>query len=244
MAEAGYDALVVPRADEYLGEYIPAHNERLQWLSGFNGSAGVAIILRDRAAIFVDGRYTVQVRREVPAELFEYYHLIEEPQAQWLQRQLSAGAKVAFDPRMHSQQWYEQTRELLKHTGLELLVEENNLIDRCWSDRPAADIRPAILLAEKYTGESSASKRRRIGQLVASLAGSRTRCSRPSPSAEAASRPRERFRSRSSNRSSSSASVSDSPCATSSGRRRRNRISASSNPRWTRGAASRPMTRC
>ena len=109
MARAHYDALVVPRADEHLGEYIPLHKERLRWISGFTGSAGVALVLADRAAIFVDGRYTVQVRAEVAPELFEYHHLVDEPQAQWLVQVLPAGARVACDPRLHSLQWYRDT---------------------------------------------------------------------------------------------------------------------------------------
>jgi Xaa-Pro aminopeptidase len=83
MANAKYDALYVPRADEYLGEYIPAHKERLHWLTGFTGSAGMALVLRDRAALFVDGRYTVQVRTEVSPQLFEYYHLIDDSKAEF-----------------------------------------------------------------------------------------------------------------------------------------------------------------
>jgi len=81
MREERIDALVVPHADEYLGEYLPEHNQRLRWLSGFDGSAGVAIVLADATAIFVDGRYTVQVRQQVPGELFEYHHLLDEPPA-------------------------------------------------------------------------------------------------------------------------------------------------------------------
>ena len=113
MAQANYDALVVPRADEYLGEYIPLHKERLRWISGFTGSAGAALILRERAAMFVDGRYTVQVRNEVPADLFAYHHLIEEPQAQWLATALPRGARVACDPRLHSLHWYRETANTL-----------------------------------------------------------------------------------------------------------------------------------
>jgi Xaa-Pro aminopeptidase len=115
MAQANYDALVVPRADEYLGEYIPLHKERLRWISGFTGSAGAALILRERAAMFVDGRYTVQVRNEVPADLFAYHHLIEEPQAQWLATApCREGARVACDPRLHSLHWYPRDG---KHAG-------------------------------------------------------------------------------------------------------------------------------
>ena len=92
MAESGLDALIVPRADEYLGEYVPAHNERLSWISGFSGSAGVAIVLQDSAAIFVDGRYTVQVRQQVPEKLFDYLDLYEQPHVEWLAGRLNADA--------------------------------------------------------------------------------------------------------------------------------------------------------
>ena len=78
------DALIIPRADEYLGEYIPERNERLRWISGFTGSAGVVIVFPDRAVIFVDGRYTVQVRKQVPEQLFEVLHLVDEPHLPWL----------------------------------------------------------------------------------------------------------------------------------------------------------------
>ncbi|MEH6585421.1 MAG: aminopeptidase P family protein [Halioglobus sp.] len=162
MAEMGCDALIVPRADEYLGEYIPAHNERLLWMSGFTGSAGAVVVMRDRAAIFVDGRYTVQVRNEVDLELFEYHHLIDEPHAQWVADQLSSGGRVLCDPRMHSLRWYQATRATLEKAGLELIADTDNLIDHCWSDRPAAKVSPALLLTEEFTGSSSVHKRQRI----------------------------------------------------------------------------------
>lgn len=166
MVEAGYDALVVPRADEYLGEYIPLHKERLRWISGFTGSAGAALILREQAAMFVDGRYTVQVRTEVPAAQFQYHHLIDEPQAQWLAATLPRGATVAFDPRLHSLHWYLETNNTLAAAGIELVADTDNLIDRCWQNRPEAVCRPALLLDEIFTGESSSDKRRRIGKAV------------------------------------------------------------------------------
>ena len=170
MSEAGYDALLVPRADEYLGEYIPEHNERLRWVSGFTGSAGLVLLLADKAAIFVDGRYTVQVRTEVSAQLFEYHHLTEEPHAQWLVQTLSAGARVACDPRLHSLRWFRETSATLAGAGLELVADSDNLVDRCWIDRPAPRISPALLLAQRYTGESSADKRQRIARKVAAQA--------------------------------------------------------------------------
>ena len=162
MAEKGYDALIVPRADEYLGEYIPAHNERLLWISGFTGSAGAVVVLAERAAIFVDGRYTVQVRNEVDPDLFEYHHLIEEPHARWLVEQLPRGARVACDPRMHSLNWYRSSSATLEKGGLELVAETSNLIDECWQDRPQPLVTPALLLEETFSGSSSSEKRQRI----------------------------------------------------------------------------------
>ena len=166
MQEADYDALIVPRADESLGEYLPEHNERLRWVSGFTGSAGAAVILRDRAAIFVDGRYTVQVRGQVDGDLYAYCDLQAQPPAGWLAGELPAGARVACDPRLHSLRWLRETRSQLAEADIVLLEVDDNLVDRCWRDRPAARVRPALLLAEEFTGESSRDKRKRIGALV------------------------------------------------------------------------------
>ncbi len=166
MEQSAYDALVVPRADEYLGEYIPAHKERLRWISGFTGSAGVALVLRDRAALFVDGRYTAQVRSQVPAELFAYHHLVDDPQAQWLAANLPRGARVACDPRLHSLHWYRETADVLGAAGIELVADTDNLVDRCWRDAPPEVCMPALLLDEAFSGECSGDKRRRIAALV------------------------------------------------------------------------------
>ncbi len=167
MKAAGCDALVVPRADEYLGEYIPAHNERLRWLSGFTGSAGFVLVTAEKAAIFVDGRYTVQVRQEVSPELFEYCHLGDDPHDAWLAAHLRTGAVVACDTRMHSLRWYRDTCETLAAAGLELSATTQNLIDLCWQDRPEPQVSAALLLEEQFTGESSLAKRQRIGALIA-----------------------------------------------------------------------------
>jgi Xaa-Pro aminopeptidase len=167
MQAGGLDALVVPRADEYLGEYIPAHNERLRWLTGFTGSAGFALVTAERAAVFVDGRYTVQLRREVSDELFEYCRLGEDSHADWLAAQLPRAAVVGCDARMHSLRWYRDTRAALTACGLQLIATGANLVDACWQDRPAPRVSPALLLDLRYTGESSPAKRARIGAAVA-----------------------------------------------------------------------------
>lgn len=167
MKAAGCDALVVPRADEYLGEYIPAHNERLRWLSGFTGSAGFVLLTLERAAIFVDGRYTVQVRQEVSPELFEYCRFGEDPHSLWLAANLPRGATVGCDTRMHPLRWYRDTETALHSHGLQLLACQGNFIDACWQDRPTPIVSQALLLPERFTGESSISKRQRIGAAIA-----------------------------------------------------------------------------
>ncbi|HHG3522406.1 aminopeptidase P family protein [Vibrio parahaemolyticus] len=166
LAQHNIDALLIPHEDEYLGEYVPAHNERLHWLTGFTGSAGAAVITQHKAAIFVDGRYTVQVTKQVPNELFEYRHLIEEPALDWIQDNLTANASVAIDPRMHSSAWLDMAQAKLAGK-LELNILSSNPIDELWHDRPAPVVSDVRLMPTKAVGQSSESKRKEIAQLVA-----------------------------------------------------------------------------
>ncbi|CAK2521783.1 Xaa-Pro aminopeptidase [Vibrio crassostreae] len=159
------DAVIIPHEDEYLGEYVPAHNERLHWLTGFTGSAGAAVITRENAAIFVDGRYTVQVRKQVPAELFEYRHLIEEPALDWIINSLAQGSKVAFDPRMHTAAWLKGAQAKLADK-VELTTLTANPIDELWSDRPTPVVSDVRLMATDAVGQSSESKRAEIAGLL------------------------------------------------------------------------------
>ncbi|TFH91258.1 aminopeptidase P family protein [Vibrio ouci] len=165
LANNNIDALLVPHEDEYLGEYVPAHNERLHWLTGFTGSAGAAVITQDKAAIFVDGRYTVQVTKQVPADLFEYRHLIEEPALDWIKDSLSNGASVAIDPRMHNSAWLDMAQAKLAG-ALELKILASNPIDELWHDRPATVVSDVRLMATEAVGQSSDSKRQEIAALV------------------------------------------------------------------------------
>ena len=167
MASLGLDALIIPRADEYLGEYIPERNERLRWISGFTGSAGVVIVLQDRAVIFVDGRYTVQVRKQVPGDLFDVLHLLEDPHLPWLAGQLEPGARVGLDPRLHPYRWYQDVEKTLGEVGIERVRTDRNVVDACWEDRPEPLITMALLQPESLTGQSSLDKRREIGASLA-----------------------------------------------------------------------------
>ncbi len=152
------DALLIPHEDEYLGEYLPEHNERLHWATGFTGSAGVAVITADKAAMFVDGRYTVQVTKQVPSDQFEYRHLHNEPAMNWLLDALPTGSKVAIDPRFHSNAWLNAAIKTV--TGsLELVSLTENPIDTLWSDRPEPQLTNARLMGIDFVGQSSSDKR-------------------------------------------------------------------------------------
>src|SRR5580698_10424893 len=97
----GLDGFIVPRADRYQNEYVPPSDERLAWVTGFSGSAGIAIVLADRAALFVDGRYTLQAREQVDTDLFEIVHVTDTPPDQWIEKALREGQKLGYDPWLH-----------------------------------------------------------------------------------------------------------------------------------------------
>ena len=166
MAAAKLDALLIPRADEHLGEYVPEHHERLRWISGFTGSAGMAVLLKEKAALFVDGRYTIQVQQQVSGDLFDFHHLIEEPPLTWLAAVLAQGARVGIDSRLHSYSFYQSAIGILAPLDMTLVEIDSNHIDNQWTDRPLPEPTQAILLGEDFTGEHSSSKRMRIGTMI------------------------------------------------------------------------------
>ncbi|MDW6002455.1 aminopeptidase P family protein [Vibrio mangrovi] len=165
LKENQLDALIVPHEDEYLGEYLPAHNERLQWITGFTGSAGVAVITQEHASIFVDGRYTVQVTKQVPDSIFEYHHLIEEPFLDWIIDHLSPNSKVGFDPRLHRSIWVTHTQQTLSGK-LTLCPLQDNPIDLLWQDRPVPFYSKMWFMDTKLSGQSSEDKRQAIAEVL------------------------------------------------------------------------------
>lgn len=160
-----YDAFIIPHEDEFLGEYIPEHNERLLWATGFTGSAGAAVISTNKAAIFVDGRYTVQVRNQVCDSNFEYCHLTEEPYWQWINNNSNIIKKVAYDPKMHSASWLKNFVSHL-NSNIELIAVTNNPIDENWFDRPVPQLSSMRLLDEGIVGLSSLTKRQSVSELL------------------------------------------------------------------------------
>ncbi|WP_165904981.1 aminopeptidase P family protein [Parashewanella curva] len=161
------DAFIIPRADEYLGEYVPAHNERLLWATGFTGSAGAAIVLKDTAAIFTDGRYTVQVRQQVSHALFSYESLTDTPQVEWLKDNLPEGSKVGIDARLHTFNWYQQAQQELAKANIELVTLDSNPVDANWQARPVSSQDSIVLFSEQQAGQSCGDKRQAIADIVA-----------------------------------------------------------------------------
>ncbi|MBD1559630.1 aminopeptidase P family protein [Vibrio sp. S9_S30] len=167
LSENNIDAIIIPHEDEFLGEYIPAHHERLLWATGFTGSAGATLITADKAAIFVDGRYTVQVTKQAPADVFEYCHLIQHPPLDWALDNLATNAKLAIDPKMHSHSWLLKAQEKVAEK-LELVLINENPVDLLWSDRPVPTYTDARLMALELVGQTSESKRLEIADVVKS----------------------------------------------------------------------------
>ena len=166
LAEAKVEGYLVPHGDEHQGEFIAPYAERLKWLTGFAGSAGMAIVLADKAAVFVDGRYTLQVRDQVDGTLYEYRHLVDEPPAQWLAQNLKPGIRLGFDPKLHTPAGLVRVEESCTKTGAQLVAVEDNLIDRIWTDRPARPTSAAIVYPEKFAGRSSAEKRALVAKVL------------------------------------------------------------------------------
>ena len=158
----GLDGFVVPRADRQQNEYLPASEERLAWLTGFTGSAGAAAVLAERAALFVDGRYTVQAAAQIDAKLFAIEHLVDSPPEQWLEQNLKSGAKLGYDPWLHTSESTDRLRKACATASAELVAVDNNPIDALWSDRPAPPAGPVSLRDIKLAGESAADKFKRI----------------------------------------------------------------------------------
>ncbi|HEX8232523.1 MAG TPA: aminopeptidase P family protein [Caulobacteraceae bacterium] len=166
MAEQGLDGFLVPHEDEHGNEYLPEANDRLAWATGFTGSAGAAVIFCDRAAIFVDGRYTLQVKDQVDASAFEVRDLVEEGAPAWLEKNARAGQVIGFDPRLHSPEGVDRLKKAAAKAGAELKPVRVNPLDAAWSDRPAQPQAAVVPHPTDFSGEDSASKRTRVGQAV------------------------------------------------------------------------------
>ncbi|MGN6461739.1 MAG: aminopeptidase P family protein [Pseudolabrys sp.] len=165
----GVDGFIVPRADRQQNEYVAPSDERLAWLTGFTGSAGAAIVLLDRAALFVDGRYQVQAPEQTDIGVFEIAHLVEQPPSQWLRTHLRNGAKLGYDPWLHTSEAVDALGKACAAVGASLVPLDSNPIDSVWADRPAEPSGAVHLHDLRYAGESAADKLTRLRKTLAEL---------------------------------------------------------------------------
>jgi len=169
LARRGLTGFIIPRSDRHQNEYVPASEQRLAWLTGFCGSAGVAIVLMERALLFVDGRYTLQAREQVDTSLFTIEHLVETPPERWLEENLAAGDRIGYDPWLHTVEGAERLGKACAAAGATLVAVEPDLIDAIWTDRPAPPLGAVTLHDVRFAGEAAEDKLARIRAEVAKL---------------------------------------------------------------------------
>ena len=166
LAQRGIDGFVVPRADEHQGEYVARQSQRLAWLTGFTGSAGMAIVLADRAAIFIDGRYTLAVRNQVDVDAFVPHQVPEQSAEAWIAENLPKGGRLGFDPWLQTVDGQERFARAAQRAGGSFVPLDSNPVDAVWHDRPPAPLAPVLPHPVEFAGESSEARRSRIGGIV------------------------------------------------------------------------------
>ena len=169
LAEDRLDGFVVPLTDEHMSEYVGSYAQRLAWLTGFKGSAGSAVVLPQEAAIFTDGRYTLQVRQQVSGDDWSYQAVPETSIADWLKQHAPEGGRIGYDPWLHSRDWVRKASESLKARGAELVAVERNPIDVVWQDRPEASTARLVVQPDELAGQSSADKRTAIADWLGKI---------------------------------------------------------------------------
>lgn len=167
LAKLGLDGFIVPRADEHQGEYVPPHMARLAWLTGFTGSAGNAVILADKAALIVDGRYTLQAAEQTDLATITPTRMEETPLERWIELNLPAGARLGYDPWLHTVDGVARLEKAAAAAGGTLVAVQRNPIDVLWSDRPAAPAAPVRAHRADLAGETAANKLARIQEALA-----------------------------------------------------------------------------
>jgi Xaa-Pro aminopeptidase len=156
------DGFVVPLTDEHMSEYVGTYAQRLAWLTGFQGSAGSAAVLPEEAAIFTDGRYTLQVRDQVDGRHWSYQSVPETSVADWLKQHAPGGGRIGYDPWLHTSDWVRRAREALADKGAELVAVHRNPIDAVWGDKPEPSKARLAVHPDRYAGKSSAAKRQEM----------------------------------------------------------------------------------
>ncbi|WP_295809383.1 aminopeptidase P family protein [uncultured Nitratireductor sp.] len=166
LTKAGLDGYLVPRADEHQGEYVAASSERLSWLTGFTGSAGAALIMKERAILFVDGRYTLQAAEQTDPSTFTVESLIDNPPKEWIAENAPQGCRIGFDPWLHTIAEVRALREKAETRGVEIVPVDDNLVDGVWNDRPSAPLTQARIQSKDYAGELATAKLERMARAI------------------------------------------------------------------------------
>ncbi|WP_193182876.1 aminopeptidase P family protein [Nisaea sediminum] len=166
LAAAEVDGMIVPRADEHQSEYLPASAERVAWLTGFTGSAGTAVVLPETAAVFTDGRYSLQIQDQVDGALYERLNSADKTPADWIEEHLASGSRFGVDPWLHTERQLERLRKAVEKAGGELKLLESNPLDAIWSDRPEPPAEPMKPHPTAYAGRRSEEKRAEIGAVL------------------------------------------------------------------------------
>ena len=161
------DGFVVPICDEHMSEYVGDYAQRLGWLTGFGGSAGSAVVLSEEAAIFTDGRYTLQVREQVDGQNWQYVGVPQTSISDWLKEHAPAGARIGYDPWVHTKGWVESASRALKAKGAELVAVKSNPIDAVWADQPEKSDAKLMVHEDRYAGQNSAEKRAAVAEWLA-----------------------------------------------------------------------------
>ncbi len=169
LARRKLSGFVVPRADQQQNEYVAPSEERLAWLTGFTGSAGLAVVLTHEAALFVDGRYTIQAAKQVDAKAWAVESLIDPPPESWISAHLKAGDRLGFDPWLHTFAASERLAAACAKAGAELVAIEGNPIDAIWQDRPQPPLAPVAIHGQQYAGLTEAGKLDQIRGEIARL---------------------------------------------------------------------------
>src|SRR5579871_2389629 len=169
LARRKLSGFVIPRADQQQNEYVAPSEERLAWLTGFTGSAGMAVVLAQHAAIFVDGRYTLQAAKQVDGKAWTVESLIEPPPEQWITFHLAKGDRLGFDPWLHTSAAAERLASACAKAGAELVAVESNPVDAIWTERPPPPIAPVSVHGPRYAGEAEAEKLGRIRTEIVKL---------------------------------------------------------------------------
>lgn len=161
-----FQGMLIPLADHYQNEYVPDSAKRLEWLTGFTGSAGFAIVLHNKAALFVDGRYTLQAPQEVDENLFTIVPLSEQSPQAWLEENTQSGDVIVYDPWLHTADTIKKFSTTLNNTGVKLVALDSNPIDALWADQPPQPATPIVLHPEEYAGKSWQEK---LAEIIATL---------------------------------------------------------------------------